>query len=36
VKWIVALGIAVAIGTIVYAWWRGGEVEPAALFLPWP
>ncbi len=24
-KWIVALGVAVAIATIVYAWYRGGE-----------
>jgi S-formylglutathione hydrolase FrmB len=25
VKWILAAGLAVAIGAIVYAWWRGGE-----------
>jgi hypothetical protein len=31
VKWIVGLGIAVAIGTILYAWYRGGEEASAAL-----
>jgi hypothetical protein len=25
VKWILGTGIAVAVATIVYAWWRGGE-----------
>ena len=24
-KWFLATGIAVAIGTIAYAWYRGGE-----------
>ena len=24
-KWIVALGVAVAIVTILYAWYRGGD-----------
>jgi len=33
VKWIVAAGIAVAIGTILYAWYRGGESAGATLGL---
>jgi hypothetical protein len=29
VKWILALGLAVMIATIVYAWYRGGEAAAA-------
>jgi hypothetical protein len=25
VRWILALGIAIAIATILYAWYRGGD-----------
>lgn len=30
-KWIVALGIAVALVTILYAWYRGGEGASAVV-----
>ena len=32
-KWIVATGIAVAIATILYSWYRGGESAGATLGL---
>ena len=32
-KWILATGIAVAIGAILYAWYRGGESAGATLGL---
>jgi hypothetical protein len=32
VKWILALGIAVAIGAILYSWYRGGD-DASALVL---
>ena len=28
-KWILALGLAVMVATILYAWWRGSEYEAA-------
>jgi len=31
VKWILLTGLAVAVGTIVYAWYRGGEAAEAAV-----
>lgn len=30
-KWILALGLAVMVATIVYAWYRGGESAAAAV-----
>lgn len=32
-KWILAAGIAVAVATIAYAWWRGGEESSEPLVL---
>jgi hypothetical protein len=31
VKWFLATGIAVAIGAIAYAWYRGGEDASSSL-----